>query len=146
MIKRPCAKSTVVPKKFIWYFDIRHSFVIMVLSLVIFPSPFQMLAEFGGRHAGVVPEKMAEIKFAGEIELAGNVLDGKPLVGQQQPRLIQPGALDVLMNGALARRVKQRAQAGVADFGDGREFHRLPVARWIRGNGVEHAHTSEERR
>lgn len=61
-----------------------------------------MLTEFGRRHARVVPEKMAEIKLARKIELCGDILDRKPLICKQQARLIQPSALDVLMNGALA--------------------------------------------
>src|ERR1039458_1564227 len=90
----------------VWCFSGAWSLVLGAFFIL----SFQMLAKFRRCHARVVAEKVAEIKFAGEIELAGNVLDGQPLVGQQQPRLVQPGALDVLMNGALARRVKQRAQ------------------------------------
>jgi hypothetical protein len=50
-------------------------------------STFQALAEFRRRHAGVVTEKAAEMKFAGEIELAGNVLDGKPFVSARSRRV-----------------------------------------------------------
>src|SRR5262249_40957649 len=105
-----------------------------------FISSLQVLAEFSRRHAGVMPEKMAEIKFAGEIELRGDVLDGKPFVSEKQSRLIQPRTLDMLVNRALAGRVKKRPQAGVTDFCDGSEFERFPVARRVRGNGVEHTH------
>jgi hypothetical protein len=49
-------------------------------------STFQMLAKIRRGHAGVVTEKAAEMKFAGEIELAGNVLDGKPFVSAQPRR------------------------------------------------------------
>jgi hypothetical protein len=42
-------------------------------------STFQMLAKIRRCHADVVTEKAAEMKFAGEIELAGNVLDGNRL-------------------------------------------------------------------
>ena len=88
----------------------------------------------------MVAEKVAEIKFAGEIQLAGNVLDRKPLVREQQPRLIQPRALDVLVDRALAAFLERGAQAGIADLADDREFLRLPVAEWICRNRVEHAH------
>ena len=66
-------------------------------------SAFQMLAKFGRRHAGVVPEKVAEIKFARKAQLRRDVLDREPLVGQQQPRLVEPRPLDVFVDGALAR-------------------------------------------
>lgn len=42
-----------------------------------------MLAEFSGGHAGVMAEKMAEIEFTGEAQLARDILDGKPFVRQQ---------------------------------------------------------------
>jgi len=45
-------------------------------------STFQVLAKI--RRCG--DGKMAEMKFAGEIELAGNVLDGKPFVSAQPRR------------------------------------------------------------
>jgi hypothetical protein len=41
-----------------------------------------MLPEFRWRNAGVMPEKMAEVKFAGKIQLAGDVLNGKPFIRQ----------------------------------------------------------------
>src|SRR5689334_16308388 len=88
----------------------------------------------------MMPKKMAEVKFTGKIKQAGDILDGKALVGQQQARLIEPGTLDVLMDGALARCVEQGTQTGIADFGNRSEFKRLPVARRIGRNGIENAH------
>ena len=72
---------------------------------------FQVLPEFSWSHPGVPPEKMAEVKFTRKIELAGDVLDRKPPVREQQTRLIKPGALDVLVDRALAGGVKQSAQS-----------------------------------
>lgn len=88
----------------------------------------------------MMPEKMAEVKLAGEIERAGDILDGKPFVGEQQPRLVEPRPLDVLMNGSLARRMKQRPQSGIADFCDRREFERFPIPRRVGGNRIQHPH------
>ena len=98
-----------------------------------------MLAEFGGGHPGVMPEKVAEIKFAGKAQLAGDILDREPLVREQQARLVQPRALDVLVHGALPRFLKGGAQAGIAHFADGGEFLGLPVAERIGSDGVQNA-------
>ena len=39
-------------------------------------SVLEMAAEAGWAHAGVMAEEVAEIEFAGEAELSGDVLDG----------------------------------------------------------------------
>ena len=61
-------------------------------------SPLQVLAEFAGAHACAMTEEVAEIEFAGKIELAGNVLDREPFVSKKQPGLVQSRALDVLVD------------------------------------------------
>ena len=86
-----------------------------------------------------MPEEVAEIKLARKIQLSGDILDGVPLVGEQQAGLVQPGALDVFMDGALAGGVKQGAQAGIADLADQGEFLRLPVAERVGGDGIQNA-------
>jgi hypothetical protein len=68
------------------------------------------VAELGRAHAGAVAEEVAEIELAGEIQLGGDILDRKPLVRQQETRVVKAGALDVLVNGALVDAVEQRAQ------------------------------------
>ena len=99
-----------------------------------------MPAKFRRRDAGVMPEKVAEIKFAGKIQLPGDVLHRQSFVREQEPRLIETRALDVFMHRALAGFLKRRAQPGITDFANRREFLRFPIAQWICGNGVEHAH------
>ena len=72
------------------------------LALFVSGSSFEMLPKLARRHAGVMPEKMAEVEFARKIERGGDVLDGEPFVGEQQAGLVEAGALDVLVNRALA--------------------------------------------
>src|SRR5580698_9560555 len=96
-------------------------------SLKLFSLAFQVLAEFGGGHAGMMPEEMAEVKLAGEAQLAGDVLDGKPLVREEQAGLIEPRALDVFVNSALAGFLEGGTEAGIADLADDGEFAGLPI-------------------
>src|ERR1700722_16719538 len=100
----------------------------------LFPSnvsTFQMLAEFRWCHAGMVAEKMAEIKLARKIQMAGDILDGKPLVGQQQPGLVESRLLDVLVDRSLPGGLKQRSQSGVTDLRHRCQFLRFPIARRV---------------
>ena len=50
----------------------------------------------------MLAEEMTEVKLVGEIQLRRHVLDREPLVGQEQPCLVEPHAVDVLVDGALA--------------------------------------------
>ena len=65
-----------------------------------------MLPKLCRAHAGAVPEKLAEIKFTGEVQLRGDILHLQAFVRQQQPRLIEPRTLDVFVNRALAGAVE----------------------------------------
>src|SRR5262245_11228112 len=53
-------------------------------------------------HAGVMPEAMAELKFAGKTQLCRDVLDRQPIVSEQQSRLVQSRALDLFVDRSLA--------------------------------------------
>ena len=61
-----------------------------------------MLAKFRRRHSRMMPEEVAEIKFAGKIQLRRDVLDRKPLVGQQKAGLVEARSLNVFMDGSLS--------------------------------------------
>ena len=61
-----------------------------------------MPAEFRWTQVGMLAEEMTEVKLVGEIQLRRHVLDLEPLVGQEQPCLVEPHAVDVLVDGALA--------------------------------------------
>src|SRR5258707_385589 len=97
-----------------------------------------MPAESRWAHARVMPKEMAEIELAGKTQLRRDVFDRKPIVRQQQPRLVQTRALNLFVNGPLAGFLKQGAQSRITDLADGSQFSGFPVAKRVRRNCIEH--------
>ena len=57
----------------------------------------EQLTELRGADVGVLAEEAAEVVLAGEVQLAGDLLDQQAGVGQHLPGQVQPGLLDVLV-------------------------------------------------
>ena len=86
------------------------------------------LAELARAHAGLFAEEAAEVKLAGETQARGDFLDGQPFVAQQLPRLIQPHALEKIVDALLLKLLEHALQPRTARAGGVGQFGHAPVA------------------
>ena len=109
----------------------------VVPSLVL---PLQMLSKLRRGHSRVMTEEMAEIKFAGEVQLGGDVFYRKPFVGEE---VLASGTVRVGMFGVQVRAENVSLDlTGEVPF---RLIHAPPVAAAENGSSLGHLRRSLRR-
>lgn len=116
---------------------LRHATARFIRSTWLRRFGAQMQSKLRRRHAGLLPEEMAEIMFAGEAQPFGDFLDPQTRVREKRLRQVHAMALQVIVHRLVHVPAKQRAERRVMQTRMLRQLARFPIAERIGGKRVD---------